>query len=601
MAITQNTYTGNNSTTAYSFTFPYLNTTDIKVSLNGVNTNAYTLANATTIAFTSAPANGVAIRIYRETDIEATNATFFPGSAIKAEDLNENFSQNNYAVQEIGNKAWYKEENTLRAAETWVSSDDQIATALSINNRFYDVDGSRLVDNTLDIQKIKDTDKAITSEYSSSWTGDDDQLATIGALEARHDVVVSNSQPSTTQIGKLWYNTTVGSTALKTWDGSGWITLTSGTPYIPQGTTNVRYVDAINGSDAASVNGFLPQAPLKSIKRAITLINASSSGDGTTIIASPGVYQEVLPLTIQKNNVSVVGESMRSCFIHPTVATENNDMWEVDSGTYITGFTMLGLKVPNSDQGSRNNALDNDATYGLPSNQPFAIKFRSGNPIILKSPYIQNCTHFSDAHFDNATFNPNSFPSTDSQTYSAVAGDETSAPCGGGILVDGSVPASSSPIRSMVVDAFTQINLDGPGILVTNNGYAQLVSFFGTFCHYHAKAKNGGQINLSNCVSDFGRYGLIADGKSPTAIATATANAASINATTITIGAISSAASFHGTVNRPLDHMLLTIDGNDYGVISSTANGSGWNVVLSRGLVQKHRKYNSKLCTTILY
>ena len=60
-------------------------------------------------------------------------------------------------------------------------------------------------------------------------------------------------------------------------------------------------------------------------------------------------------------------------------------------------------------------------------------------------------------------------------------------------MVDGSAVSSSSPIRSMVVDAFTQITLDGPGILVTNNGYAQLVSFFGTFCHYHAKAKNGGQ------------------------------------------------------------------------------------------------------------
>jgi hypothetical protein len=136
----------------------------------------------------------------------------------------------------------------------------------------------------------------------------------------------------------------------------------------------------------------------------------------------------------------------------------------------------------------------------------------------------------------------------------------------------------------MVVDAFTQITLDGPGILVTNNGYAQLVSFFGTFAHYHAKAKNGGQINLSNCVSDFGRYGLIADGKSPSAIATATANAASSGATTITIGAITTAGSFHGTVSRPLDHMMVTIDGVDYGVVSSTANGSGWDIVLTTGL-----------------
>jgi hypothetical protein len=35
MAITENKYTGNGSTVLYSFTFPYLEVTDIKVSLDG--------------------------------------------------------------------------------------------------------------------------------------------------------------------------------------------------------------------------------------------------------------------------------------------------------------------------------------------------------------------------------------------------------------------------------------------------------------------------------------------------------------------------------------------------------------------------------------
>ena len=441
-----------------------------------------------------------------------------------------------------------------------------------------------IADGSIDVQKIKGLDKADTSEYASTWDNDDDQVATVGAIAKRLDAIVSTTEPTTAQVGKFWYNPTEGINALYMWQGTEWKVLTSGTPYIPAGTTIVRYVDAVNGSDASGNSGFLPQSPLRTIKRAITLINASASGDGTLVVVEPGVYQEELPLRIEKNNVSIVGKSIRSCFIHPTVATENNNMWEVDSGTYIANFTMLGLKVPTNDQGSRNNAIDNDSTYGLPSNQPFAVSFRSGNPIILKSPYIQNCTHFSDAHFDNANFDPNTFPSTDAQTYSAVAGDQTSAPCGGGLLVDGSVPSQSSPIRSMVVDAFTQITLDGPGILVTNNGYAQLVSFFGTFCHYHAKAKNGGQINLSNCVTDFGRYGLIAEGKSPSAIATATVSAANSGATTVTIGAITTDSGFHGTVSRPLDHMMITIDGVDYGVVGSTANGSGWDVTITPAL-----------------
>ena len=100
MATTQNTYTGNGSTTAYSFTFPYLNTADVKVSLDTVDTTAYTLSNATTVAFTTAPASGAAIRIYRDTNVDSLNATFYPGSAIRSSDLNNNFTQNLYVTQE---------------------------------------------------------------------------------------------------------------------------------------------------------------------------------------------------------------------------------------------------------------------------------------------------------------------------------------------------------------------------------------------------------------------------------------------------------------------------------------------------------------------
>ena len=107
MAYPENTYTGNGSLTTYSFTFPYLEESDVKVSLDGVDqaTTAYSLANATTISFNTAPANGVAIRIYRETNVTAAQATFFAGSAIRAQDLNDNTLQTLYAVQEATENA----------------------------------------------------------------------------------------------------------------------------------------------------------------------------------------------------------------------------------------------------------------------------------------------------------------------------------------------------------------------------------------------------------------------------------------------------------------------------------------------------------------
>ena len=101
MAVTQNSYIGNGSTTTYSFTFPYIKTADVKAQIDANVTTAFTLPTATTLKFNTAPANGAKIKIYRETDSDSLTATFYAGSAIKAEDLNENFNQNLYSTQEV--------------------------------------------------------------------------------------------------------------------------------------------------------------------------------------------------------------------------------------------------------------------------------------------------------------------------------------------------------------------------------------------------------------------------------------------------------------------------------------------------------------------
>ena len=79
MATTSNTFTGDGSTTNFSFTFEYLEQSEVKVKLDDVASTAFTFANATTLSFNSAPANGVEIYIYRDTNIDTLKATFFPG------------------------------------------------------------------------------------------------------------------------------------------------------------------------------------------------------------------------------------------------------------------------------------------------------------------------------------------------------------------------------------------------------------------------------------------------------------------------------------------------------------------------------------------
>ncbi|MAI81288.1 MAG: hypothetical protein CMQ74_00560, partial [Gammaproteobacteria bacterium] len=135
MAQTEDTYTQLNTTDVLrSFTFPYINQSDIKVTLDGVATTAYSHVGLTQIQFTSAPAVGTAIRIYRETSDEETQATFYSGSAIRAKDLNDNFTQNLYVTQEANNEADSATTIANAATATANAADTKSDTAISTAN-----------------------------------------------------------------------------------------------------------------------------------------------------------------------------------------------------------------------------------------------------------------------------------------------------------------------------------------------------------------------------------------------------------------------------------------------------------------------------------
>jgi hypothetical protein len=161
MAITSNTYTGNGSNKLFSITFPYLETTDVDVYLNGVLqtvTTQYTFANATTVEFVAAPGNGVTVVLQRTTQKENLNSTFFPGSSIKAADLNENFDQLLYISQEntdvvnnlpvtVTMLRWKK---TATAGQTVLTGNDDNAISLVYTAGFEQVylNGAHLTRNT---------------------------------------------------------------------------------------------------------------------------------------------------------------------------------------------------------------------------------------------------------------------------------------------------------------------------------------------------------------------------------------------------------------------------------------------------------------------
>jgi len=300
----------------------------------------------------------------------------------------------------------------------------------------------------------------------------------------------------------------------------------------------VIYVDTTTGTDTGT--GHFKTAPLKTITAALAI---AQGGDCISIGA--GIYTEAAPMIVPRD-VSLVGDDLRATEIRPTTGTAANNLFLVDSGTRFFGLTF-----------ARHQAGSWAIAFNAAANNT-AIGASGLGAYVLKSPYIQNCTSYT------------------AQDDSGTAGSTSDGTTGGGMEVDGAKCAPNSPIRSMVVDSYTQINLDGPGCLVKNDGYAQLVSFFGTFCSYHVKTETGGQANMSNSTTDFGTYGLIADGRSSTALFSGTGASASNGANQINVTSLS--ANRLGGSNRPAIGQLFDVGGTSRTVTASTPITGGYTV-----------------------
>jgi hypothetical protein len=100
--------------------------------------------------------------------------------------------------------------------------------------------------------------------------------------------------------------------------------------------------------------------------------------------------------------------------------------------------------------------------------------------VITRSPYIQNCTSITTT--------------------------------GSGLRVDGNLASGTA---SFVLDSYTQYNQGGDGIVIVNQGYTQLVSIFEICCDRAVYLSGGSTCSITNSNTDFGNFGLVADGVSP--------------------------------------------------------------------------------------
>ena len=127
----------------FNFTFPSIQQSDIKVSVNnndlssGFTINNYNSVSGGNVTFSSNTASGTKnVRIYRETDPETLAATFVSGSSIRAIDLNTCNKQSLFVA----------DENTTKLN----------ALALGNSGSAIVISGSNIADNSITTDKILD-------------------------------------------------------------------------------------------------------------------------------------------------------------------------------------------------------------------------------------------------------------------------------------------------------------------------------------------------------------------------------------------------------------------------------------------------------------
>ncbi len=256
--------------------------------------------------------------------------------------------------------------------------------------------------------------------------------------------------------------------------------------------TNVGYIEKVfyvaeDGSD--SNDGKTLNFPFRTIKAAVQAASASIAAAPpssvpyrVTVRVEPGYYTEQAPITVP-SNTSIIGNDLRTVVVRPTSATTGSNLFLVNNGDYFYGLRLEGCVIDDLE----------DPRNG------FFFAF-APNAYITTSPYVQNCSAI------NTPFEKFYVP-LDSGSANPLVGNGP-----GGMIVDDSVLNGYSPLKSMIVDAYTQVAFNGIGICVRGRGYAQMVSFFTNFSRVGTYCIDGGHASLLNSNTTFGDYGLRSSG-----------------------------------------------------------------------------------------
>ena len=305
---------------------------------------------------------------------------------------------------------------------------------------------------------------SLTADNVGTTPGTD---VNIWALMAQGD----SNAVLTTQ-GDIIFRDATQTTRLPVGPSGSFLTVKNGQPSWGHLTPQNDYFVSPQGDDTN--DGRTPTTSWKTIKHAT---EQTFSLGQCRINVSSGTYSEQCPIRVGRS-VVLEGNGLGAVTVQPDTTNDNG----FGTGISDDGSTPnANSEVFHMNNGCRmrNFVFRNFSTGSvIVSLDPGTGPDDTSVWITSQSPYVQNCTSFT--------------------------------PGGTGFKIDGGL--HNGGYKSMVANDWTQINSDGVGIHVLNDGRTEIVSCFTYYCNIGYLAESGGKIRGIVGNNSYGEYGAVARG-----------------------------------------------------------------------------------------
>ena len=272
-----------------------------------------------------------------------------------------------------------------------------------------------------------------------------------------------------------------------------------GTAFV--GLTTTKYPDKVSKSyyevlEVPDTDNFKTNVGISSINH--TYVEGGQVTDLTPAILklSASQFYEQLPIAVPPFT-SIIGNALRASQVLPKDGTSDDSitpnrrshMFKMSDATTIQAISMKGMEGfyydPNAPL-----VLDNaNLRTGVGTTAcGVYISLNPDSPINNKSPYVKDCTAFSD-------------PATESGRFGGGAV---------GVFIDGGVHTQGA--KSMVFDAFTHVSSDGAGFILDKGAISEIVSCFTYYAKWGYYSGGGSRIRGVGGNNSYGDYGVISSG-----------------------------------------------------------------------------------------